>query len=162
MNNTFSCVVDICPSNETSAISCTHCRKHYYPMPQHCRQQGSAKCGGERVTYLQDWCQSLIPRLCSDSSAASSEVLTSITRSRFAMPWQLFAFGMCTSLTSSLAFNLLSLTALLCCRNVATSTSGGHIRWRARLALAAPIPGPHHLQTRGTLNCLGSNSLFFL
>ena len=125
-----------------SVFSCAHCRKHYYPMPQHCREQGSAKTGGERVTYLQDCCQSLILRLCSDSYAASSEVLTSITRPRFTISEpcldnSLF-LGMCTRRTSSLAFDLLSRATRLCCRNAATSTSGGGTLG-GELALRLPL-----------------------
>ena len=117
-------------------------RKHYYPMPQHCREQGGAKMQGERVTYLQDCCQSLIPRLCSDSSATSSEVLTSITRRRFAIGEPCLEssllLGVCTCRTSSLAFDLLSPAARLCCLSVATSTWGGGTSG-GELALRLPL-----------------------
>jgi hypothetical protein len=66
----------------------------------------------ERKTYPQDCSRSLCPRLRSNSSAASSEVLTSITRPCFGRGEPCFdsslVLAMCTRLRSSLAFDLLS------------------------------------------------------
>lgn len=84
---------------------------------------------GERKGYLQDCSRSLCPRLRSDSSPASSEVLTSIVRLRFGRGDPFLdssrMLEKCTRLGSSLAFDLLSPAARLCCLSAATSTSEG-------------------------------------
>ena len=87
---------------------------------------------------------------------------TAPLRHRWAMPWQLPTFGHVHSphVLPGLRPPLSSSSHVLpqCCN---IHLGGLHIMWRARLALAAPIHGPHHLRTRGTLHCLG-RSLFFI
>jgi hypothetical protein len=80
-------------------------------------------------THLHDCWRSLMPRLCSDSSSASSDVLTSITLPRFrigepCLDNSLVLVG-CTRLASIEAFDRLSPATRLCCRSAATSSGGG-------------------------------------
>ena len=71
-------------------------------------------------------------------------------RQRWAMPWELLAFGCVHSphILPGLRPPLSSNSHVLpqCCK---VHLGGCHIRRRARLQLAAPIPQPHHLWTRG-------------